>query len=153
MKEVIKEFMEVSNVYMELMNKTEKVKRSYNGIELYPSEIHTLVFIEDNNDINMTDIAQKLGITKGAIFKTILKLEQKGLLTRFKRAENNKNTYIKLTEKGKMAYEGHERFHKEFFDEPSSDFVEFVSENKQVILNMFDYSKQYLIEHINKIEK
>ncbi|GMQ58170.1 MarR family transcriptional regulator [Vallitalea sediminicola] len=152
MKTIINEFMEVSSVYMELIKKTEKVKRNYNGIELYPSEIHTLVFIQDNIESNMTTIAKRLGVTKGAIFKIIQKLEKKELLLRYKKLDNNKNTYFQLTQKGISAYEGHESFHKNFFDEPSKDFVEFVTNNKDIIIKMFDYSKEYLKEHIEKLD-
>lgn len=152
MKNIISEFMEVSNIYMELIRKTEKVKRNYSGIELFPSEIHTLVFIEDNNELNMTTIAQKLGITKGAIFKIIQKLEKKDLLTRYKKADNSKNIYFKLTEKGLVAYEGHEKFHRDFFGKPSKEFSKFIADNKDTILEMYRYTKNYLIEHIEKLD-
>lgn len=152
MKKIIREFMEVSNLYTELIKKTEKVKRRYNGIELYPSEIHTLVFIQDNNEINMTQIALRLGVTKGAIFKIIEKLEQKELLSRYKRPDNNKNTYFELSKKGLLAYEGHEKFHKDFFGEPPEEFFEFVAENEETILKMFEFTKDYLVKHIEKID-
>lgn len=145
--------MEVSNVYMELIRKTEKVKRNYSGIELYPSEIHTLVFIQDNNELNMTDIAIKMGITKGAIFKIVQKLEKKELIYRYKKTDNIKNTYFKLTKKGVTAYEGHEKFHKDFFDDPSENFKKFVDKNKEDILIMFSFTKEYLKNHIEKIEE
>ncbi|MCT4598310.1 MAG: MarR family transcriptional regulator [Vallitalea sp.] len=152
MKEVITEFMEVSNIHMELMKKTEKIKRKYNGIELYPSEIHTLVSIKDNDEMNMTQIAQRLGVTKGAIFKIIEKLEEKELLSRYKRHDNNKNTYFKLSERGLLAYKGHEKFHKDFFGEPPKEFTKFVAENEEIILNMFEFTKDYLVKHIEKID-
>ncbi|BEP28142.1 MarR family transcriptional regulator [Helicovermis profundi] len=152
MKIVINEFVEVSKLYIELMNKTEKVKRNFNGIDLYPSEIHTLVFIQDNKEFNMTTIAQKLGVTKGAIFKIILKLEEKELLKRYKKIENNKNTYFNLTEKGILAYEGHNDFHKYFFENPSEPLKDFVSEHEELILDMFKLAKEYLQKHIEKIE-
>lgn len=152
METVINEFIEVSNLYMELIRKTEKVKRNYNGIELYPSEIHTLVFIQENNEFNMTTIAQKLGITKGAIFKIIKKLEKKELLIPYKKQENNKNTYFELTKKGLLAYQGHEEFHKDFFEKPSEKFTKFIANNEDIILNMFEFTREYLIKHIEKID-
>jgi DNA-binding MarR family transcriptional regulator len=152
MKKIIAEFMEVSGLYMELIKKIEKVKRKYNGIELYPSEIHTLVFIQDNNESNMTEIAQRLGVTKGAIFKIIDKLGQKELLSRYKKPDNNKNTYFKLSEKGLLAYDGHEKFHKDFFGDPPEEFLKFIDENQETILKMFGFTKDYLVEHIEKID-
>lgn len=153
MKKVINSFMGVANTYMELTKKTERTKRSYNGIELFPSEIHTLVFIKDNSELNLTDMARKLGVTKGAIFKIIQKLEKKELLTRYKKSDNVKNTYFKITEKGMAAYEGHELFHKDFFCEPSTEFSQFIEKNEDVILKMFDFTKEYLSEHIGKIDE
>ncbi len=132
-------------------NTSEKLKKSLE-IELYQSEIHTLVFIQDNNEINMTQIAQRLGVTKGAIFKTIEKLEQKELLSRYKKPDNNKNTYFELSEKGLLAYEGHEKFHKDFFGEPPEEIFKFVAENEETILKMFEFTKDYLVKHIEKID-
>ena len=152
MKKIVDEFMETGSKYIELMNKTEKIKRVYDGIELFPSEIHTLVFIKDNIEYNMTDIAKRLGITKGAIFKIINKLEKKELLIRIKKEGNNKNTYFKLTSKGLKAYKAHEDFHANFFDSPSSELLEFANENEEVLLKGLKLSKEYLENHLKKIE-
>ncbi|WP_162265439.1 MarR family transcriptional regulator [Abyssisolibacter fermentans] len=100
----------------------------------------------------MTTIAQRLGVTKGAIFKIIQKLEKKELLSRYKKLENNKNTYFKLTKRGLLAYQGHEKFHEDFFGEPSEEFLNFINDNESIILDMFDFTKQYLIKYIKKIE-
>lgn len=151
MKQIINEFIETSNKYVELIEKIEKTKRLYNGIELYPSEIHTLVFIYENKDINLTSIAQKLGVTKGAIFKIINKLEDKQLLSRYKKSDNNKNTYFEVTQMGILACEGHEIFHKTVFGDPSNVFTQFTNENKDVILGFLQLSKDYLTQHIEKI--
>jgi len=153
MKLVIDKFMECAQVYMKLIDQSEKVMRDYGGIELYPSEVHTLVSIQDNCDVNMTQIAQKMGVTKGAINKIVQKLEKKELIERYKIANNNKNIYFKLTEKGIKAYKGHFEFHKNLFNPPSLEFEEFVSENQVTILKMFDFSKEYLNEHIKKLEE
>lgn len=145
--------MEVASTYMDLMKKTEKVKRHYNGIELFPSEIHTLVFIHDHRDSNMTEIAKRQGVTKGALFKIIEKLEKKELLKRYKKVENNKNTYFELTEKGLRAYRGHESFHQDFFDPPSEEFTSFVKENKERVMEVLGYANDYLSHHIEKVDE
>ncbi len=152
MDTIINEFIKAGELYKELINKTEGTKRSYNNIELFPSEIHTLVFIKDNNDLNMTEVAKEYGVTKGAIFKIILKLEKKDLLKRYKKESNNKSTYFEVTEKGIQAYLGHEEFHEDFFSKPSDEMTTFTNNNKLILEKGLVFAQEYLKNHIRKLE-
>ena len=90
----------------------EKIPRSF-GIEkkLYPSEIHMIQAIGRDPGINVTGLAQHLGVTKGAVPKILRKLESKGLVVRYRDDSNNKEVYFTLTAEGEKAYRGHEAFH------------------------------------------
>lgn len=58
-------------------------------LKLYPSEIHLLLLMSDGQTSNSTEMARKLGITKGAVSQTISRLVRKGILNK------NKDPYKK----------------------------------------------------------
>jgi|LGVF01.1.fsa_nt_gb DNA-binding MarR family transcriptional regulator len=43
----------------------------FDDIKLYPSEIHLLLFIYFEQDTNITEIANKINLTKGAVSQTL----------------------------------------------------------------------------------
>ncbi|MBP2651419.1 MAG: transcriptional regulator, MarR family [Firmicutes bacterium] len=81
---------------------------------LYASELHMLDVIGKNPGINVTEIAEKLGITKGAVPKIIRKLVDKDLIFRYQTKDNKKIVKFKLTDKGRIAFQGHIEFHQKF---------------------------------------
>ncbi|MBU2510036.1 MarR family transcriptional regulator [bacterium] len=99
-------------------NILEKKPKDYEtGDLLYPSEIHTISAIEENPDLHMSEIAKLLGVTRGAIMQLAVKLEKKQLVERFMMDHNNKKVFFKLTTKGKKAYGGHEKYHRQMYDD------------------------------------
>ncbi|VBB05766.1 Hypothetical protein LUCI_0977 [Lucifera butyrica] len=81
---------------------------------LYGSEIHMIDVIGKYPGINVTEIADKLGITKGAVPKMIRKLTQKDLIYRYQEKDNKKVVLFRLTEKGHVAFRHHLEFHQQF---------------------------------------
>ena len=55
---------------------------AHRNLKLHPSEIHLLLFTQAVQDKNLSEMAQKLGISKGAVSQTISRLEAKGILTK-----------------------------------------------------------------------
>lgn len=99
-----------------IMNKTSSVMaepRNF-GTEhmLYTSEIQMVNVIGRTPGINVTEIADKLGITKGAVPKIIRKLIQKELIFRYQSSNNKKVIHFELTDKGKIAFQQHIEFHQ-----------------------------------------
>jgi DNA-binding MarR family transcriptional regulator len=56
----------------------------FGDLKLYPSEIHLMLWIDDIQASNATEIASQLGVTKGAISQTISRLAKKGLIQKTK---------------------------------------------------------------------
>ena len=74
-KEVLHDFIKLANKY----NSLEKIPADYGvGKDLYHSERHLLDQIGDYPEKNITELAQFMGVTKGAISQTVKKLETKG---------------------------------------------------------------------------
>ena len=88
----------------------------YCGTEdlLYASEIHVIDVIGRYPNINVSEVAEKLGIGKSAIPKIIKKLTAKNMVSRHTPPENKKMVQLQLTEKGKIAYKAHLKFHEKF---------------------------------------
>ena len=110
-KEKDKEGIELGDLFYRMLSKyiaSEKVPR-YFGVrqKLYPSEIHMIHGIGQHPNINVTDLAKFLGITKGAIPKMAKKLKSKELVTSFGSDKNNKEVCLRLTEEGEKAHKSY----------------------------------------------
>ncbi len=81
------------------------------GEKLYPSEIHTIEAIGRNEGINVTELAETMGVSKAAISQIVRKLEKKKYILKYKAQENDKEVLLKLMKKGRTVFEGHKQFH------------------------------------------
>ncbi|MGD8400395.1 MAG: MarR family transcriptional regulator [Bacillota bacterium] len=81
---------------------------------LFYAEIHLIKAIKENEGIHITGLAQRLGVTKGAVSQMLFKLEKKGFIIKEKDATNQSRFLLKLTPKGEIAHENHMRLHREF---------------------------------------
>ncbi len=82
------------------------------GVLLFPAEVHTLSAVYEHPQSNITELAELLGVTKGAVSQMISKMEAKGLLIKKFAPGSEKQRILILTEKGESAHRGHEEHHK-----------------------------------------
>ena len=108
--EIMEQFIRIVNKF----NRFEKVPMDF-GVEemLYPAEIHTIEAIGNNSRINVSLLAELLGITKGAVSQMINKLVRKQFVNKKKPVRGGKEIFLELTPKGKKAFKGHEKFHRD----------------------------------------
>lgn len=138
---LIEKSIRIFNKYMEL----ETMAREYcSGITLFPSEVHTIEAIGKNPNLNVTELAARLGVTKGTISKALKKLENKGLIERFKKLDNKKEVFIWLTEDGKRVFNGHEKFHLDFYTEANKYFKDLDEKEKRIIEKFLMKSEELL---------
>ncbi len=116
---------------------------------LYASEIHMIDVIGRNPGIHVTEIANKLGITKGAVPKIIGKLLQKQLIYRYQEKNNKKMVLFTLTAKGLMAFQSHTEFHKKL---DQGIIKKFNSLQKSELLMFHDIMHE-VEEYIDRIGK
>lgn len=105
---------ELSSIFLRVVNRyneIEKMPYSY-GTDtlLHPSETHTIECIGDNPNINVTHLADLLGITKGAVSKRVQKLRLSGLVTKSISPNTENEVIISLTDKGVEIYQAHAKF-------------------------------------------
>jgi DNA-binding MarR family transcriptional regulator len=84
---------------------------------LTPSEIHTIDAIGCEGGILMSELASRLGVTKGAVTQIFSRLENKELVKRSPHPHDSRAVLISLTEKGMSAYRAHEEIHLDFYKE------------------------------------
>ncbi|MED1784072.1 MarR family transcriptional regulator [Brevibacillus fortis] len=77
------------------------------------TELHVLQEVGEKDRVNVTTIAQQIGVTKSAISKITVKLMKKGLLERYQLEDNQKEVFFRLTSVGEMVNEIHERYHQQ----------------------------------------
>jgi DNA-binding MarR family transcriptional regulator len=73
------------------------------GVALYPSEIHLMLHVADERATNLTRIAERLGITKGALSQTLGRLEGKGMLVKSKDPQAKNELTVSFTPEGRRA--------------------------------------------------
>ncbi len=96
----------------------ENKKRTY-GTEtlLTKAEIHTIAAVGNNTGINITALADVLGITKGAASQMIYKLVEKGTVEKRVSPDSDTEVVLNLTEEGQKNYISHNQYHAKANDE------------------------------------
>ena len=90
----------------------EKTPRDFgSGDLLYRSEVHTLMAIGENPGTNVTDLAGHSGTTKSAVSQMVDKLSRKNLVEKYRSPDNDKEVFLRLTSRGRIAFLGHEQYH------------------------------------------
>lgn len=140
-KEIMDRFMRLVHKY----NAMERMPvRHGEDFDLYHSERHMLDKAGENPGINVTEFAQVVGVTKGAISQVIKKLENKGLLRRYKKADNDKEVFIELTEKGKEVCEERKRINQETIREIAEELRRYSDGEVAFLIGMFRWLEQFL---------
>ena len=109
---------EVASQLLRLINQgiflEKKRKFTFEGIQLHPSEIHLMLETKGEQAVNATKVAERLGITKGAVSQTLVRLENKGIIEKTKDPYSRNELSIALTPLGKKAYEQQQAMFYEF---------------------------------------
>ena len=95
-----KAFSDAAYRYCSYEDKIHHLKTN-NGDELYSSEIDMLVFLSLHSDITMTEIAESMGVTRGAVSQVIKKLVDKGLVIKTTDPQFRSRCILTLTDSGK----------------------------------------------------
>jgi len=114
----------------------KKPKDYGTGDLLYVSEIHAIHYIGTNPEINMTQLAEMSGITKGAISQTVKRLVSKRYVARYK-SRNKKEVNLRLSDKGYVINQKYEQFEKEKFVFAEKLYNNASKENIELIKNLF----------------
>jgi DNA-binding MarR family transcriptional regulator len=114
----------------------KKPKDYGTGDLLYIAEIHTITVVGKNKEINMTQLADMMGVTKGAISQTIRKLVNKNIIIKSNDV-NKKEINLKLSEKGLKVYKGQESLQKELFDFAGPIYEKAKPKDRELVHKLF----------------
>ena len=106
------------------------------GDLLYFTELHTITVVAKNKEINMTKLAEIMGVTKGAISQTIRKLLSKNLILK-SNITNRKEINLKLSKKGLIVFKSQESFQKEIFTFAGSLYEKARPEDRELVKRLF----------------
>ncbi|WP_315119708.1 MarR family transcriptional regulator [uncultured Clostridium sp.] len=112
------------------------------------SEIHCLDLIGKIEDPNVTKISQSMNMTRGAISKISKKLLNSNLIDKYKKPENDKEIYFKLTELGERLYKHHEVKHKQWEERNNKFFKNVDEKNQEIVASFLKKFNNYLDEII-----
>ena len=133
----------------------EKIPVDYGTDQvLYHSERHMIDQIGDHPGMNMSEFARVMGVTKGAVSQVVKKLETKGVVRRYKSADNDKEVFIELTGPGRDIYAKHKEVNAEsigpLYEELkkySDDKVYFLVEIFKWFDSFLDSAREQMLKH------
>ena len=126
-------FLKILHLYS-IINK--KPKDYGTGDLLYFTEIHTITMVGKNKKINVTRLAETMGVTKGAISQTIKKLVSKNLILKTN-LHNRKEVNLKLSEKGRLVYKGQKSIQKDIFTFAATLYKRGSPEQRELVRLLF----------------
>ncbi len=77
----------------------------HGGLRLHPSEIHLMQVISEYPDSSAGEMAQRLGVSNGAVSQTLARLERKGVIKKSKDPSLKNRVTASFTASGKEAME------------------------------------------------
>lgn len=140
--------------FRDLFNKMVWLNKSKMEVSLkgYTStEVHCIEYIGRNEDSNVTKLAESFYMTSGAISKLTKKLIQKGLIESYRKQENKKEIYFRLTELGKEIDKVHEELHKEFRERDKAVFEQVTEKQFDSMLKFVEKYSSHLDAEIKKL--
>jgi len=140
------QFLRIVNKYSQMHNKAMAFGID---VKLLPGEIHTIEAIGRHEGVNITGLAQILGITKGGVSQMVSRLSRKKLLAKTRDPGSDREVRLVLTELGRKAYQGHIDFHSAMYD----DFAKDLSHAGAKEINMFREILGKAEKYIDRIVK
>lgn len=112
------------NLFRDILYLEEQaMKRSgYNDLSM--NDWHIIAAIGEDEPKTMSEIASELNITGGSLSISMNSLHKKGYVDRMRGEHDRRRVYIRLTEKGEIAFRAHRQFHKEMIDAVTEDLDE-----------------------------
>lgn len=113
-KDSVYKLLRISKMYSKIESMPIKVNDSET---ISTSEAHIIEAIGQGRSINVTQIADRFGVSKSAASQSVAKLEKRAFIVRRVANHGGREQVLSLTELGWMAFRAHEYFHGQDFNE------------------------------------
>ena len=120
----------LARLFITTLKIEEKTIASESNRTLSISELHVLREIGTGKTKTMSQVAEGLKISVGALTTAVSKLEKKGLVVRKRNTEDKRIVHISLTKGGIENFKMHDKFHKKMVEAALSS----LSDEEQDIL-------------------
>lgn len=117
------------------VNFFEKPHKYAEEDSLYMREVHFVVEVGSMGAPTMSEVANRLNVTQGAVTQMATRLEKKGYVIRQKDTEDKRVTTISLTEKGKILCEEHIAYDQKEYAAVSEMLKEFSDEELEKLIH------------------
>mgnify|MGYP000887478020 CR=1 FL=1 len=147
---------ELMNLFAEFMEKQEILSKLTEDKKLHGfnySEVHTIAAIGKLSDPNVTEIANYLNVTRGAISKIAKKLLNQKMIESYQRDDNKQKIFFRLTTLGKVIFDEHEKRHSLWLQRDNAFLEKIDSEKLELIQKFMKEFNEYLEIQIKRLEK
>ena len=112
-------------IIMIARGQTTYLNHKLNDLGINSTQLHLLFEISNQNDLNQERISTRCNIDKGAVARSIRKLEEKGLVLRKIDDENRRQNKVSLTDEGQKTLDKSIELLDKFEDEVfNGDIIE-----------------------------
>ena len=112
------------NLFRDVMDLEQRAIITSEYHDITNNDMHVIEAVGLGEPKNMSAIAKVLSVTMGTLTIAMNSLVKKGYVKRTRGKEDRRVVYISLYEKGKGAYQHHEKFHRHMIDEILKDLTE-----------------------------
>ena len=112
------------NLFRAVMDLEQRAIITSEYHDITNNDMHVIEAVGLGEPKNMSAIAKVLSVTMGTLTIAMNSLVKKGYVKRTRGKEDRRVVYISLSEKGKGAYQHHEKFHRHMIDEILKDLTE-----------------------------
>ena len=147
LQSLIDQFLKILHLYSVI---GRKPKDYGTGDLLYFTEVHTISMVGKNHEINMTSLADMMGVTRGAISQTIRKLVVKEYIIK-SNTTNRKEVNLRLSEKGIIVLKGLQSFQHEIFTFAGSLYKNASREDIELVRRLFNAICENMKERVKNL--
>lgn len=136
-RELVEKFIKLLNTYARIYSIVSPLGNS--GLLLSPAKIQTIEYIMENDGQKMSEIASRMGITRGTFSNTVNKLVDEGYVFKEFKAGNKKDICLGVTPAGKKLYSEYaEYIYHDWFLEMFSLLDTMTDEDKETLKVILD---------------
>ena len=142
------------NLFVKYMEKQEILSKLTENEKLHGynySEIHTIAAIGDLAEPNVTQIADYMNVTRGAISKITKKLLEQKVIEAYRLEGNKQKIFFRLTESGQFLYDEHAKRHDLWLKRDSAFIKQFDSGTVEQVERSMKAFNDYLEAQIMEL--
>lgn len=145
---------ELMNLFVKYMEKQEILSKLTEDEKLHGynySEIHTIAAIGDLEEPNVTNIANHMNVTRGAISKITKRLLAQNLIEAYQQDGNKQKIFFRLTESGQFLYDEHEKRHNLWLKRDDAFIKQFDKKTVMLVEAFMTEFNNYLEKQITEL--